>query len=263
VNSKDRSVPYAMLRKSEVARELKKVGYKFVLFVPGWGGWRSGNNADVTLTRSGNFNNEFFSELMRTTILRKFASPGLTTREEVLYTFREIPRVGAGEEGPVLVVAHLMPPHHPFLFDHDGKQTKNSNPGSKSAREKAYVEQVRFVSGKLKEMVTAIESNSGRPSAIIIQGDHGPAYVGEASTTDKMPTEDALDERTAILNAYYLPLTDGRTAKLYDTITPVNSFREVFNLYFKAGYERLPDRTYYSTYNHPYKYVDITDKLSN
>ena len=63
---------------------------------------------------------------------------------------------------------------------------------------------------------------------IIIQGDHG------------LDTE----ARMAILNAYYLP---GDGAKmLYPTITPVNSFRVVFNAYFGQEYPILPDTSLYS-----------------
>lgn len=260
-SSSDRGLPYLMLRKNEVARRLKTIGYTYLLFSSGWGGWRGGTNADVTLTKSNFLNNEFISVLMRTTILRKFASPGLTTREGVRYTFSEIPKAANRSSGPDFVVAHVMPPHHPFLFTSDGGATKDSDPGSKKAKEEAYVEQVQYVSKKLEEMVGTIQAKSGRRSVIIIQADHGPSYVGSASTTEEMPSKDALDERTSILNAYYLPLPDGKTGKLYGDISPVNSFREVFNLYFKAGYKKLSDLTYYSTYKYPYKFTNVTEEI--
>ena len=46
-----------------------------------------------------------------------------------------------------------------------------------------------------------------------------------------------------ILNAYYLPGYDG---DLYATISPVNSFRLVFNSYFGGEYDMLEDVSYYS-----------------
>jgi hypothetical protein len=49
----------------------------------------------------------------------------------------------------------------------------------------------------------------------------------------------------AILNAYYLP--DADTSFLYDKISPVNSFRVLFNAYFNTGYEILPDRSYFTS----------------
>jgi hypothetical protein len=57
-------------------------------------------------------------------------------------------------------------------------------------------------------------------------GDHG--LVGANRQTD--------------LLAYFLP--DDGNAKLYSTISPVNSFRLFFNEYFGANYPLLPDQTY-------------------
>ena len=71
---------------------------------------------------------------------------------------------------------------------------------------------------------------------IIIQGDHGPWLQSKA-------------KRMQILNAYYLP---GHNDQLYPTITPVNSFRLVFNHYFGATYPLLPDQSYFSTYDDPF-----------
>jgi hypothetical protein len=48
--------------------------------------------------------------------------------------------------------------------------------------------------------------------------------------------------RNANLAAYFLPKKG--TARLYPSITSVNSFRLVFNLYFGGHYELLPDVSY-------------------
>ena len=50
--------------------------------------------------------------------------------------------------------------------------------------------------------------------------------------------------RFGILNAYYLP--NGGNDLLYESISPVNSFRVIFNSYFGANYEILEDRSYYT-----------------
>jgi hypothetical protein len=62
---------------------------------------------------------------------------------------------------------------------------------------------------------------------IIIQGDHALAGA---------------KDRFGILNAYYLPGINKDI--LYPTISPVNSFRIVFNQYFGAKLPLLPDRSY-------------------
>ena len=63
-----------------------------------------------------------------------------------------------------------------------------------------------------------------------------------------------------ILNAYYFPGLN--YDELYQTITPVNSFRLIFSHYFGLSLEKLPDKSYFiPDIDHPYKHIDITDKL--
>ena len=45
-----------------------------------------------------------------------------------------------------------------------------------------------------------------------------------------------------ILNAYHLP--DKGRSSIYPTITPVNTFRLLFNEYFGANFEILEDKNY-------------------
>jgi hypothetical protein len=66
---------------------------------------------------------------------------------------------------------------------------------------------------------------------IILQGDHG---IG-----------DVMKNKMSILNAYYLP--GGGDEGLYPTISPVNTFRVVFNEYFGEQYGLLEDKSFYST----------------
>ncbi len=70
------------------------------------------------------------------------------------------------------------------------------------------------------------------------------------------PTDLAIRERMSILNAYYFP---GRESDLlYESITPVNTFRIVFNEYFDGQYPLLEDRNYFASWLAPYKFTDVT-----
>jgi hypothetical protein len=60
------------------------------------------------------------------------------------------------------------------------------------------------------------------------------------------------------LNAYYFP--DQNYAALYPAISPVNSFRVIFNQYFGTDLELLEDRNYFAGWLAPYDYTDVTDK---
>jgi len=69
-----------------------------------------------------------------------------------------------------------------------------------------------------------------------------------------------IKERFSILNAYYLP--NGGHDLLYDSITPVNTFRVIFNHYFGKDYGLLKDRSFYRNIyfnrdNSPY--VEVTE----
>ena len=66
-------------------------------------------------------------------------------------------------------------------------------------------------------------------------------------------TKPQFDERMGILNAYYLPKGGNKT--LYKTITPVNSFRKIFNHYFKTDYKILDDVSYFSQHKNIFKSI--------
>lgn len=55
------------------------------------------------------------------------------------------------------------------------------------------------------------------------------------------------------------PNADGST--IYDGITPVNSFRVVFNKYFDANLPLLPDKCYFSPTATPFAFEDVTEKV--
>ena len=65
-----------------------------------------------------------------------------------------------------------------------------------------------------------------------------------------------------ILNAFYLPGIS--MDAISPTITPVNTFRLIFNLYFGTDFPLLPDKSYIiKDMDHPYLFIDVTDKLNN
>jgi hypothetical protein len=96
-----------------------------------------------------------------------------------------------------------------------------------------------------------------RRPLIIIQGDEGP-YEGDPSAWDGFNLKDAT-RKFPILNAYYLP---GLASGLYPTITPVNTFRMVFDLYFGGRLPILPDRNFvFRDTAHLYDLTEVTDEV--
>jgi hypothetical protein len=126
--------------------------------------------------------------------------------------------------GKKFVYAHLYTTHQPFVFYPDGEFHPHLQQD-----DLAYRDQVVFTDARLLEIVKTILAKSQPAPIIVIQGDH--SYFQGA-------------DRVKIINAYYLP--DGGDKALYPTITPVNTFRVIFNTYFGGDYELLPDVSRYS-----------------
>lgn len=142
-----------------------------------------------------------------------------------LNKLEEIPLV----KGKKFVYAHLFVTHAPFVFSINGElRTENTS------EELAYHDQVIFAENKIIEVIQAILKNSSKPPIIILQGDHGYFW-----NTD----------RNKVLNALYLP--GNSSFKISDTITPVNTFRMIFDEYFGEDYKLLPDIVYYSPEEQP------------
>jgi hypothetical protein len=134
--------------------------------------------------------------------------------------------------GKKFIYAHLFITHQPFVFTPDGKfrwPVLDDN--------KAYRDQILYADRIIPEIIKAILSKSTTRPIIIIQGDHSYTWS---------------QDRNKILNAYFLP--DGGDSKLYPSITPVNTFRLVFDIYFGGNYPILPDIVYYSRNERPYDF---------
>ena len=115
-----------------------------------------------------------------------------------------------------------------------------------------YKNQAIFASKKIQETLDQIFRNATRPTVILLQGDHGPG-----SRLDwKNPEKTDFKERFSILNAYYFP-DHAADRYLYDSITLVNSFRIVLNLYFKQQFQLLRDESFFSTWDRPYKFIPV------
>jgi hypothetical protein len=145
-----------------------------------------------------------------------------------LNTLENMPRLSK----PTFVFAHLIVPHSPYIYAPDGsfQITINANEESVIA---GYKNNISFINNRLPEIIASIIDNSDIPPIIIVSGDHGPP-ARKLKPEIRMP----------ILNAYFLP--DGNKSELYSQISPVNSFRVIFNQYFGADYELVDDISYFS-----------------
>ncbi len=276
VESGDRSALFDMIRNSTVASSLRRLGYRFIVFASGCSvtDWAA---ADVYV-RSGLSIGQLSNALVNVTplhgLLRLVARTLAGSQYEwhrrwLLYTFEHLADF-SGSDQPVFVLAHAMSLHPPFVFDEKGQPVNPERPftfndaddfikegGTENEYLSGYRRQLAFVNQKILATVDDILSKSTRPAVVILQADHG----SRIRLDWKDITKTYLPEAFSILNAYHLP-TESNPG-LYESISPVNSFRVVFNCYFGTGLEYLPDRSYYSTWGRPYDFVDVTDNVSS
>ena len=244
-----------------VMKNFKSIGYEIITFDSGVTLTNSFTFTDKNLCGKEFLNYDVINQLFETTMLEPF-SVALTyeqVRENRLCVFSEFPKIGAKTDKPVFVFAHMLMPHAPYLFGENGELI---NPDSLVAKlgsneiDIAYLNQLKFTNKKMQDVVDEILKSSEGNSIIVIQGDHG--------YNDSIDWEFAYDnldpkmikQSMNIFNAYYLP-QHGRDA-FYDEITPVNTFRLVFNEYFNGTYTPLDDKIYFNTVELQFSWKDAT-----
>ncbi|MGE5461962.1 MAG: hypothetical protein ACM3PS_01315 [Syntrophothermus sp.] len=250
--SKREDIVAPYIKHNAVADRMRQMGYRIVAFETGYD-FTTLDDTDILYPAPQSGLSDFELILLRSTALVYLDDAGrfkaihptaLGDKQAMILsqfkTLKELPSV----PGPKFVFAHILSPHFPYVFGPNGESligtelTKNE--GDLTTREyfQGYHGQAIFTSKQILEVIAEIIKSSATPPIIIIQGDHGPSHAGEKA-------------RMRILNAYYFP--GGKTAGLYPEITPVNSFRVMFNTYFNARFELLPDISYYSNKSSPDK----------
>jgi len=258
---------YKMTQDYPIWRFLKERGYTYIHLGSWWGATSRNKYADVNINLYPF--SEFATCLYEITVFRPLIgnrmngifNKRLFQWKRVLYKFEKLAEIPAIKE-PTFVFAHMLIPHWPYVFDREGNFRSQEEALKKQSDEK-YIDQLIFTNTKVRMLIDTLLADSERPPIIVIQSDEGPDPLtrGKKDFAWQRATKNDLREKFKILNAYYLPGVD--TSLLYPSITPVNSFRFIFNLYFHAQFELLPDESYiYADDLHIYKFINITDKIS-
>jgi len=257
---------YAMLQDNQVWRFLKSKGYKFIHFGSEWYPTSRNKNAYININVFGA--SEFAMLVYKTTMLYPITrllgviDPYMEKHKRVQYEFDKLSTLPSIRE-PIYVFAHFLVPHEPPVFDENGNFLTPEKASQRSDREN-FVTQIIFINKKMKALINKLQSDSDPKPIIVVQSDEGPYPQNRKITFNGFDWEHATNaqirEKMGILNAYYLP--DVNENALYPSITPVNSFRVIFNLYFGTELQLLPDESYvFSDAHHIYKFINVTDKL--
>ncbi|HSJ90256.1 MAG TPA: hypothetical protein VK909_23800 [Anaerolineales bacterium] len=186
-----------------------------------------------------------------------------THRDRILNHLGTLENVPDSIQGPKITYFHILAPHPPFVFDQDGNPIEPNRPysildgneyaGSVEEYWQGYRQQVIFVNGRILEAIDAILAKSQTPPVILVMGDHGPGSMFRWDPQDPGCTW----ERTHNFYALLLP-APRNPVTLYPSMTPVNTFRLIFNAYFDTDLPLLDDRTFLVTWQHPAPIIDAT-----
>lgn len=153
-------------------------------------------------------------------------------KKEYFDTTKSLIKITCSKEGkPKFVYGHFMIPHEPYVFDSSGniKSAEEMLKENAKTSDEAYFEQLVFARKAIDELVTYIQLHNKKNTVIIVEGDHG--YRTEKGNKTGYTFQN--------FNSFYFP--DQKYDQLYDSITPVNSFRIVINKYFKGNLPLLKD----------------------
>jgi hypothetical protein len=251
---------YSLIRHAEAPRFLKARGYRFVHLGSWWPGTRTSPQADVEIAMHGSVPDVAAQVGVHVPEPPPGAPLGtfLFDRREyvrVAFEFHELAMIRHLKQ-PTFVFGHILLPHRPFVFDAAGRFIP---PGRKDPRPmpERYADQVRAVNRKVLKLVDHLLARpAGRRPVIVVQSDEG---FYDALANNGVPGDRTLQQHFGILAAYYFP---GVTLRPAPTVTPVNTFRMVFDAYFDAGMPLLPDRNYvYPNVHHLYTFIDVTDRV--
>lgn len=256
------------LEDNAVQRALQEAGYQYIHVGSWWEQTRESELADVNINYGARID-EFSEAILSTTMPYSVcAELGIVDDnymrqwKRTVYEFDQLAEIPENDK-PTFVFAHLLVTHPPYVFESDGSFITSEESHQRSNRDN-YVNQVMAANSMLEKLIDQLLSKSEVDPIIILQADEGPypdRLIAENRSFDwKEATGAELRHKMGILNAYYLPGVDG--SALYPSITPVNSFRLVFNLYFGTSLELLRDVNYaYEDFDHPYQFLDITDRI--
>ncbi len=258
---------YTMLIHNRLMQYLRHRGYKIVAFPTGYNftEFKDADEYRAGAWTLGLFDTQLINNTALSAFLRQW--PFTQHRARILHVFEQLPQV-AEIDGPTFTFAHVISPHPPFVFDKDGNPRivhkeylldDGSHFMAAGGTREEYIEgyrgQVQFVNRELEKVIPEILARSSRPPIIIIQGDHGSGSMLDWSSE----ANSNVQERMSNLNAYYFPDRDYH--QLYPSITPVNSFRVILDQYFGEQYPLLEDKVYFSLWDTPYNFDDVTEKV--
>ena len=245
---------YEMIRNNKVSQYLKNKGYTLINIKSGWGVTNFLENSDFNIPEF-QFLNDFTYSYLQNTFFKYLMENN--TKNIVLKQFESISKL-ENINVPYFLFAHIVSPHPPYVLGQDEESPTNDiKMNNDWGDKKKYLNQLKFINSKTKKIIDDILKND-KKSIIILQSDHGTSFNSHA--WEYPPKKYFIQERSLILNS--ILLNDYSNNSLHQNISSVNTFRVIFNSVFDENFEILNDSTYFSNYERPYDFVNVTKMLS-
>jgi hypothetical protein len=262
-SSTDATLPNYLLENNRTVAFFKRRGYRFLFFPSQW--WPStdrNQNADWQFEPWHGFNpgraatrSDLRRSLLATTAFAFLKRDDHWDAEYIRRTLSRLEQVPAQVE-PTFTFAHIVSPHSPYVFTADCRVSRQTSVNGRSARKRAYIEQLQCLNRMVLHTVTTILQRSTVPPIILLQGDHGTNLLRYSDAkTASLVTPAQARERFGAFGAYYLP--QGGDSLFRDEVTLVNVFQRILRYYYGASIAPSPDRLYLSLERTPYSFVSI------
>jgi len=258
-NSKSYLPAIEMVYNNPVMKNFKSLGYEIVIFDSEFVPAENFVLVDDIKCHKNGMNSILLDSITRISMIGYFVERNdeEERRDLIKCAFSEIKTIGNNKDKPIFAFVHILIPHPPYIFGSNGESVIPGNSISSEIWDEkiAYIDQLKFAN---KEIIKVIEKilDKNEKSIIILQADHGSGF----DVNWENPDESMILQRLSILNAYYAPEISKN--RFHENITPVNSFRIIFNDYFNGNYKILEDRNYWSHGDAPWNFDDLTEIIN-
>ncbi len=291
--------PYHLaIRYAGVIKELKKLGYQYYHL----GSWYDATSQapladqnyqlDGRLTVFGHFffQGDFAKNEITQSLFWHWLNPGLRLGQfniltynlqkwdaMSLYQLESLKELARQPADGRFIFTHILVPHDPYFFNADGSRSQNADTNNvgKPIKQK-YTDQVQFINGQMKALISEINARSQGRAIIVLQADEGPYPMqlngnnfNIASVSDNIVNKSMINwsdqdlrMKFGTLAAYRVP---GATpAELEQAGDAVNIFRLIFNTLFGDRQPYLPRCAYAYPDGRvqPFMYTEITERLT-
>ena len=245
-----------MVYNSQVIKNFKSLGYEIVIFDSEFVPAKNFVLVDDIKCHKDEMNSILLDSITRMTMMGYFVErvDEEKRRDLIKCAFSESKTIGNNKDKPIFAFIHILLPHPPNIFGPNGESVTPGIPISSEIWDEkiAYIDQLKFANKEITKVIEKILDEDEK-SIIIIQSDTGSGF----DINWKNPDESMILQRLSILNAYYVPEISEN--QFYENITPVNSFRIIFNDYFNGNYKILEDLNYWNNVYKPFDFHDVTE----